>query len=425
MNRDPLASPLVLPSGVTLANRIAKTATSEALAARTTGRPDDRLVRLYERWGAGGAGLLITGNVVFDLDGRTEPGNVVLGSQRDDRAVLTRWALAAQARGARLVMQINHAGRQAPRRITRDPVGPSAVGVRGKGGLFAVPRALSDSEIRRLIERFAVAAASAVEAGFAGVQVHAAHGYLVSQFLSPLTNQRSDDWGGDPARRMRLLLEIVRATRARIGNAAMLSVKLNSADFQRGGFTDEDSMAVVEALERERIDLLEISGGNYERSAMMGSERASSQVREAYFLDYATKVRARTRLPLMLTGGLRTAATMREVVGSAVDVVGMGRPLIVEPDLPARLLAGSAASAEVALPRLGMRLADDMLQLVWYQRQLRRMGQGQPPRADLGRWSSVVIGFFRNYAFNPLAMLRPRRRLAAPAIAAETRSGHA
>lgn len=419
MTIDALGLPLALPSGVTLSNRLAKAATSEAIADRASGAPDERLVRLYERWGAGGAGLLITGNAVVDLDGRTEPGNVVLAGQRDDRPVLRRWASAAQARGARLIMQINHAGRQAPRRITRDPIGPSAIGVRGKSGLFAVPRALRDPEIRVLIARFAEAAAIAVESGFAGVQVHAAHGYLISQFLSPLTNQRRDDWGGDPERRMQLVLEIVRAIRARIGKPSLLSVKLNSADFQRGGFSEDDSMAVVEALEREQIDLLEISGGNYERSAMMGSERASTRAREAYFADYAGKVRQRTRLPLMLTGGLRTAAAMREVLGSAVDVIGMARPMIAEPDLPARLLAG-AAGAEAELPRLGVQLADDILQIAWYQRQLRRMGGGQPPLPGLGRWSSVVIGFLRNYAFNPLAM--PRRRPAAPLLAATARS---
>jgi 2,4-dienoyl-CoA reductase-like NADH-dependent reductase (Old Yellow Enzyme family) len=340
----------------------------------------------------------------------------VLSGQRDDRAVLARWASAAQAHGAPLIMQINHAGRQASRRVARDPVAPSAIGVRGKGGLFAVPRALTEGEIGRLIVRFGEAAAIAVDAGFAGVQIHAAHGYLLSQFLSPLTNRRDDDWGGDPARRMRLLLEVVRAVRAQIGRSAVVSVKLNSADFQRGGFSDDDSMAVVSALERERIDLLEISGGTYERTAMMGAGRASTQAREAYFLDYATKVRARTALPLMLTGGLRTARAMREIVGSAVDVIGMARPLIAEPDLPARLLDGRAEAGMVALPRLRWQLADDILQSGWYQRQFRRMGRGQAPDARLGRWTSVVLGFLRSYAFNPFGGLRPRRRLAAPPL---------
>jgi 2,4-dienoyl-CoA reductase-like NADH-dependent reductase (Old Yellow Enzyme family) len=414
-----LGDPLLLPNGTQLPNRIAKSATSEALAHRRTGRPLDGLVRLYERWGAGGAGLLVTGNVVIDRDGRTEPGNVVLDDQvdRDARDTLRRWATAAQHQGACAFMQLNHAGRQVPRRISHHPVAPSAVAVRGKGGLFARPRELGSSEIRALIDRFARAAEVAAEAGFAGVQLHAAHGYLINQFLSPLSNRRSDEWGGTPAARMRFLLETVRAVRERIGSSVAIAVKLNSADFQRGGFTEEESMGVVAALERERIDLLEISGGNYESSAMMG-ERASTKQREAYFLDYAVKVRGTTPLPLMLTGGLRTATAMHGIIrDGAVDVVGLARPLIVEPDLPARLLAGTAASADAAraAPRSRYRMVDDVLQIAWHQRQLRRMGQGRPPVAGLGLWTSFLTGFARNYAFNPFgALRRDRRRLASP-----------
>ncbi|HEY4180580.1 MAG TPA: NADH:flavin oxidoreductase/NADH oxidase family protein [Kofleriaceae bacterium] len=412
-----IASPLALPCGITLANRIAKSATSEALAHRETGRLDQNLVKLYERWGAGGAGLLITGNVVVHRDGRTEPGNVVLDS-REDLPMLTAWATAAQAKGAHLIMQINHAGRQTPRRISSDTVGPSAIGLKGKAGLFAVPRALTDGEIRALVARFADGAAIAVEAGFAGVQVHAAHGYLISQFLSPLTNQRTDEWGGDTARRMKFLLDVVRATRSRIGPTKILSVKLNSADFQRGGFSNEDAIEVVRALETEGIDLLEISGGSYESSAMMGADSARSKAREGYFLDFAKQIRSHTKLPLMLTGGLRSAAVMNEIVGRDIDIVGMARPLIAEPDLPQRMIAGTADGAAPQLRRISMRMADDILQIAWYQRQLRRMGQGLHPHPTLGRWSSVVVGFFRNYAFNPFSV---RRRRAPLALSQETR----
>lgn len=401
-----LQHPLALAT-TTLANRLAKSATSEALADRATGQPTEALVRLYERWGAGGAGLLITGNVVFDLDARTEPGVVVIQDERD-LAMLRRWATAAQTHGARALMQINHAGRQTAKRIARTPVAPSAVTLQGKGGLFGAPRALTEREIGELIEGFARTAQIAVTAGFAGVQLHAAHGYLINQFLSPLSNRRTDGWGGELAGRMRFLLEVVRAVRARIG-PAVLAVKLNSADFQRGGFDEAESMQVVTALEAERIDLLEISGGNYERSAMMGGERTSTQRREAYFLDYAREVRRTTRLPLMLTGGLRTTAMMDGVVGGGdVDVVGMARPLIVEPDLPARVLGGDAAGAVDAPARIGIRMFDDVLQIAWYQRQLRRIAAGRDPDPRLGRWSSVLVGIARNYAFNPLRVRRGR-----------------
>jgi len=222
---------------------------------------------------------------------------------------------------------------------------------------------------------------------------------------------------------MRFLVEVVGAVRRAVGGEVPIGVKLNSADFQRGGFSEDESMAVVAALEAEGIDLLEISGGSYESSAMMGDahhRRASTRAREAYFLDYAEQVRRRTRLPLMLTGGMRTAAAMADVIASgAIDVVGMARPLVVEPDLPAQLARGAAAAALAITPRVGVRMFDDMLQIVWYQRQLRRMSRGLEPARDLGRWSSLVVGFARNYAYNPLAWLWRRDRRPRLSTAAE------
>jgi 2,4-dienoyl-CoA reductase-like NADH-dependent reductase (Old Yellow Enzyme family) len=417
-----LASTLELPCGASLPNRVAKAATSEALADRRTGAPTSRLSNLYARWGRGGAGLLITGNVVVAREGRTEPGNVIIVDDRD-RDALAHWAAAAKSNGAKVWMQINHSGRQAARRITSQPVAPSVVPMKGFGGLFGVPRELTDAEILELVERFATAARVAKAAGFDGVEIHAAHGYLVSQFLSPYTNTRTDAWGGDPERRMRFLVEIVRAIRREVGPAFPIGVKLNSADFQRGGFTEEESMGVVQQLEREGIDLLEISGGSYEKSAMMGSEagaRESTRRREAYFLDYAQKVRRLTKLPLLLTGGMRSAATMKQVIADGhVDMVGLARPLAVEPDLPARLLSDDDAEAVLSDPRLGVKLFDDMLQVVWYQAQMHRMGAGLEPDRALGRVRALVVGFFASYAFNPLAALLPAKRRE-PAAALES-----
>ena len=221
----------------------------------------------------------------------------------------------------------------------------------GVGGMFSTPRALESREIEEIIARFATTARLSIEAGFTGVQVHGAHGYLVSQFLSPRSNRREDAWGGDATRRMRFLLEVVRAIRAEVGASIPVGVKLNSADFQRGGLTEEESMAVVEALETEGVDLLEISGGTYEAAAMVGVLKESTRSREAYFLDYAEAVRERTAMPLMLTGGLRSTAVMEETVATgAVDVIGLGRPLAVETDLCARILDGST-DMSTAQPR--------------------------------------------------------------------------
>ncbi|MEZ4401528.1 MAG: NADH:flavin oxidoreductase/NADH oxidase family protein [Kofleriaceae bacterium] len=415
-----LASSLTLPCGATLPNRIAKSAMSEVLGDPASGAPTPLLNRLYERWGRGGTGLLITGHVIVDQGGRGEPGNVVI---TDDRhlAELRGWAAAGQASGARMWMQLNHAGRQAPKRLARQPVAPSAVGgVRGFAGAFAAPRALTDGEVRGLVGRFAAAAKVAQDAGFAGVQIHAAHGYLVSQFLSPRTNTRDDAWGGDAVRRRAFLLAIVAAIRAAVGPGFPIGVKLNSADFQRGGFTVEESMEVARALEAASVDLLEISGGNYESPAMAGggelpaTQRDSSREREAYFLEYARQIRAVTRLPLMLTGGLRTRATMDAILAAGdVDVIGLGRPLTIAPDLPAALIAGTAAAAPTVRIRSRVRKLDDALQVFWFQEQLHRMARGDEPDLALGKLGAV----WRGVRATMMPLGGGRRRAAAEATA--------
>ncbi|HET6584615.1 MAG TPA: NADH:flavin oxidoreductase/NADH oxidase family protein [Nannocystaceae bacterium] len=408
-----LASPLPLPSGAVLPNRLVKASMSEVLADPQTGEPSDALARVYERWGRGGAGMLLTGNVIVDFAGRTEPGNVVI---RDERHLpgLRRWAEAGQADGAKMWMQISHAGRQTPKKLARVPVSPSDVGLRGMYGLYGKPRALAGHEIEDLVARFGFAAGLAKEAGFSGVQIHGAHGYLVSQFLSPLANRRDDEWGGDPERRRRFLLEIVRAIKRNVGPEFPVGVKLNSADFQRGGFTIEESMDVARALEAEGVDLLEVSGGNYERPAMMsggeigGKGRASTERREAYFLEYARRIRDVTKMPLMLTGGLRSAAAMTDAIASgAVDAIGLGRPLAYEPDLPARLLAGTSERALAVKLTTGLRKLDDLLQLMWFQAQIHRMGEGRDPDPQLGKLRALAFGFGN--------MLRTRHRALAPA----------
>jgi 2,4-dienoyl-CoA reductase-like NADH-dependent reductase (Old Yellow Enzyme family) len=415
---DVLRAPLALASGQVLRNRLIKAAMSEILAEPDSGGPSEALVRLYERWGKSGAAALITGNVMIDPDATGEPWQVVV---EDDRhlPMLRRWAEAGQAHGAQLWMQINHAGRQSPRRLSRDPVAPSAVAMRGFFGAFKKPRALEPAEIERVIARFATTAAIAHRAGFAGVQIHAAHGYLISQFLSPLTNLRDDAWGGDAARRRRFLLEVVRAVRAATSPSFALAVKLNSADFQRGGFEVGEAKEVALALEAEGIDLLEISGGTYERPAMTGSAhakdedkaRASTAAREAYFLEYATLLRAATRLPLMLTGGLRSAAAMAQAISSgAVDVIGLARPMAYQPELPAQLLDGSAEAAAPISFGTGIKKLDALAGLSWYQHQMERLSKGQEPDPTLGGWGALRLGL--RHMFRPVH--DSRSALAAP-----------
>ncbi len=393
-----LETPLTLRSGATLPNRLAKAAMSEVLGD-AAGAPTEALIRLYERWGRSGAGLLITGNVMIDRGGRGEPNNVVIEDARD-LAMLRRWATTAQAHGARLWMQLNHAGRQSPRRLSRQPVAPSAVAMTGFLGAFGKPRALEPTEIEVLIEKFAAAAVVARDAGFAGVQIHAAHGYLISQFLSARTNLRDDAWGGDAVRRSRFLIEIVRAMRLAVGPAFSIGVKLNSADFQRGGFTIEEAMDVARALDATGIDLLEVSGGNYESPAMTGSgelpaeQRASSRDREAYFLDYARRIRAVVATPILLTGGMRSRGVMEAALASGdIDVIGLGRPMTHTPELPAMLLDRSVEVAPSVAIRSRIRLLDDALQTVWFQAQIHELAKGHEPDLRLGTWTALWRGF--------------------------------
>lgn len=403
-----LSDPLALPCGQVLPNRLMKAALSEGLGSAEFG-PDERLDRLYRRWGTGGFGLIVTGNVMVDRAHLGEPGNVVVEDERH-LPDLRRWAETAKAGGARLWMQINHPGRQANPLATRaQPVAPSAIGLDLPG--VPAPRALTDAEIVEIIDRFATTARVAEAAGFDGVQIHGAHGYLVSQFLSPLVNQREDRWGGDAERRSRFVLEVARAIRAQVSSSFAVAIKLNSADFQRGGFTEDESREVVRQLAAERLDLIEISGGSYESPAMMGrpvARSASTAAREAYFLEYARSVRAVAgAVPLAVTGGFRSRVAMDAAVASGeCDVVGLGRPAAVVPDAAGDLLHARTArlhSPQVSLrlpARLmtiaGIRAVEGALDLQWHTDQLHRLGAGTEPDPGRPAWLTAASMLKRN-----------------------------
>ncbi|MDX1635863.1 MAG: NADH:flavin oxidoreductase/NADH oxidase family protein [Marinobacter sp.] len=389
-----LARPFTLANGQALPNRFAKSAMSETMGT-IDNRATPALATLYGTWADGGTGLLITGNVMVDGRHIGEPRNVVLEDERD-LALLRSWAQAGTRAGNQLWMQLNHPGKQSPKMLNRDPVSPSAVPFRKElQGMFATPRALTGEEIRDIIQRFATSAAIAQKAGFNGVQIHGAHGYLVSQFLSPHHNQRSDEWGGSPENRRRFVLEIYRAIRAATGAGFSVGIKLNSADFQRGGFTEAESLDVISALASEGIDLVEISGGNYENPAMAKGTRASTREREAYFLEFAEQVRQQVSVPLMVTGGFRSSTGMAKALESgATDLVGLARPLAVEPDLPKRILAGEEVTSLVRPITTGIKAIDNLalMEVSWYTRQLDRMGRGKAPRIhDRGLLSLMEV----------------------------------
>lgn len=390
-----IETPLTLPNGLTLKNRIAKAAMTENLADPINGDPNERHFRLYERWSDGGAGLLITGNVMIDRRFLEQAGNVVLDPQSNPAAFL-EYARRARSGGAAVFMQVSHPGRQSSLFITRKPVAPSASGAVKMIASFANPRALEADEIDELIRAYGVMAARAEQAGFDGVQIHSAHGYLGSQFLSPLTNLRTDKWGGSLENRARFLLEIIRAVRRATSPGFAVSVKLNSSDFQRGGFSHEESIEVARLLDIEGVDLLEISGGNYESPALLvgvDDERAeSTKAREAYFFKYAEGIREAFKRPLMLTGGLRSASVMREVLQSgAVDVIGLARPLAVDPDFPGKLVAGGESIVSPVKPvRFINKQFSAMAEAGYHGAQIERMGDGKEPKAQLSAFRATM-----------------------------------
>jgi 2,4-dienoyl-CoA reductase-like NADH-dependent reductase (Old Yellow Enzyme family) len=231
-----LFAPLTLPNKAVVPNRIAKAAMEENMAE--SGQiPGESLRRLYESWAEGGVGLILTGNVMIDPTALTGPGGVVL-DERQPIEPFKAWARSAKRGGNQAWLQINHPGRQVFAAMGQEAVAPSAIGVDmgSYSHLFPVPRALDAAGIAAIVVRFVTTARLAEAAGFSGVQIHAAHGYLISQFLSPLTNQRTDAWGGELRNRARLLLDVVRAVRAAVSPGFSVAVKLNSADFQKGGF---------------------------------------------------------------------------------------------------------------------------------------------------------------------------------------------
>lgn len=330
-----LFTPLTLPNGGTLPNRLAKAAMEEAMA--DAGQlPGPAIHRLYARWAEGGAGLLITGNVMVDRRALTGPGTIALEANTA-LAPFQTWAQAARKHGAQIWMQINHPGRQVMADMGGLAWAPSAIALdMGKHSkLFAQPVAMSAANIAEVIQRFADTASAAEQAGFNGVQIHAAHGYLLSQFLSPLTNRRDDEWGGSLPNRARLLLEVVRAVRARVSPGFCVAVKLNSADFQRGGFSEDDARQVLLLLNELAVDLIELSGGSYESPAMQGrTADGRTLAREAYFLEFAQALAASARMPVMTTGGIARLEIAEQVLASGVAVVGIATALSIAPDLP-------------------------------------------------------------------------------------------
>lgn len=417
-----IGTALKLPCGVTVKNRVCKAAMTEGLSDDQN-RATQKHATLYERWAHGGSGILLTGNVQIDHRYLERPGNVVIEGKQSNEQIsrLRAYAEAGTKNDTHLWMQISHAGRQTPADVAPTPVGPSDKQLIMPGAAFGKPRALEHDEILDVIERFAHTAKIAKDTGFTGVQLHGAHGYLLSEFLSPDVNTRDDQWGGSLENRARLLLESIRAVRKAVGTKFPVALKLNSSDFQKGGFSHEDAVQVATWLNDEGLDLLEVSGGTYEQPKLVGLDkmtvnpdraeevRKSTIAREAYFLDYAKDIRAVFKGPLMVTGGFRSRAGMDAALqADACDVVGIGRPLCVDSDVVNKLLSGASDTTTIFEKRLeiGPKILRPLIglnspirflstlngwgQQGWWCLQIINMGEGRDPDLNMGVFKALT-----------------------------------
>lgn len=383
-----LEQELILPNGTRIINRIGKSAMSENASTKNH-KPSQLLINAYKKWGQGGAGLLITGNIMIDSKALGEPRNVVVEDENGLK-LLEQWAKTVKNTSTHLWAQINHPGRQAMEQINSDLMAPSSIPLKFGGRKKAttkIPKSLSENEILEIIEAFGRTALVLKKAGFTGVQIHGAHGYLVSQFLSPYTNVRDDKWGGSLENRSRFVVEVYRRIREKVGDKYPVGIKLNSADFQKGGFTEDESMKVIEILSKEGIDLIEISGGTYEAPAMMGKRKASTAKREAYFMEYIEKARKITKTPLMLTGGFRTVSAMEEaVLSNKVDIIGIARPFALFPNIANDIFSGQSKSFHTDIHKTGIKAIDSSMNIIWYESQIKRLGKGKQPNPKLNPW---------------------------------------
>jgi 2,4-dienoyl-CoA reductase-like NADH-dependent reductase (Old Yellow Enzyme family) len=393
---------LILRSGTVLRNRICKASMNEALAT-PDGKVQPEHVALYDVWANSGASLLITGNMMVDGAHMNEPlvVDALLDANMD---LLRKWAATGKRTNTHIWPQLNHPGKQSPKMVNDAPVAPSVVPI--PNDMFVPPRELSDAEIEGITDRFVEAAVRLEDAGFTGVQLHGAHGYLIGQFLSPHHNRRTDRWGGSFENRFRFVEEIYRRIRAKTGPEFNIGIKINSSDFQKGGFTEEDSINVAKALDALGIDLIEISGGSWEnpvnRKGKQEEKMESTKKREAYFMEYAEKVKSQIGAPLVVTGGFRSSAGISDALASgAMDMAGVARPFAVEPKFGTQIIQNPNHTSPVAPIRSGLKKIDAMaiMEISWYTMQIERIAQGKKvqTKAD-GVWPAlrVMYRFWKN-----------------------------
>lgn len=382
-------TPLTLNSGLRLKNRLVKAAMEENLA-NAQQLPDQAIYNLYDAWAKGGAGMIITGNVMIDPLAMTGPAGIAL-HHGNDLAVFKKWASIARANDTAVIMQINHPGRQVYKSMHGKVLSPSDVALDlGKhSSMFSQPKAMTDAQIYDVIERFTKSALLAEEAGFSGVQIHAAHGYLLSQFLSGLVNKRDDDWGGNTSKRAKLLIAVVDSIKQKVSPRFSVSIKLNSADFQRGGFDITDALELCKILDKKQLDFIELSGGSYEAPAMQGrSADGRTLEREAYFLDFAKTIAEQIDTTIMTTGGIKRFEVANQVLSSGVDLVGIASAMAYQPDLPNKWQKNPATIVEIAKVDWRNKTFAALATMALVRRQLQRLSKGKQPSSTLSPvWS--------------------------------------
>ncbi|KAF4967042.1 hypothetical protein FSARC_5333 [Fusarium sarcochroum] len=355
---SPLGQPLKFEfSGKTAQNRFMKAAMTERLSTwdpknfEKRGIPTPELINVYRRWGEGDYGVILTGNIMVEYDQLEAAGNPIV--PRDAPASGERFeafkklASASKKHGGLVVAQVSHPGRQVGDHIQKNPISASDVQLEGEvlGMHYAKPKPMDEQDFKDVIEGFSHAAEFLYKAGYDGIQLHGAHGYLLAQFLSPTTNKRTDKYGGSIENRARIIFEIADAIRARVPDQSFgISIKVNSVEFQEGGFSTEDCKVLCRQLEQHGFDFVELSGGTYQ-SLAFSHRRESSKKREAFFLDFAEKIIPElSKTKAYVTGGLRTVSAMVEAL-KTVHGIGLARPVTNEFDLPAQILKGNASSA--------------------------------------------------------------------------------
>ena len=407
MTENLLFTPITLPNGTTIKNRFFKSAMSEGMGTKNF-QPKKNIATLYKRWAEGGTGLIITGNIMVDPKGTAEPGNIVF-DKNSNMEILKNWANQGQQHGAKVMVQLNHPGKQVPKTIAKETVAPSAVPLgNGLNKLFSTPRALTTSEVEELVQKFVTSAKVAKEAGFSGVQIHAAHGYLISQFLSPHDNRRTDKYGGSLENRMRFLKEIYLGMREELGKDFTIGIKINSTDFKEDGLTEEDSLKTIIELANLGLDFVEISGGTYERPAMMGA--TSKSTNQVFFAEYSTKLKQKIEIPVVVTGGIRSINTMNTLLNdNTTDFIGTARPLTIDPNIPNKIKQGTYTIVETTHVSTGVKKLDkifgSLLGIVYYQVLMQNIAKGKEPKATKNAWPSLIQAVYNQ----GLAVLFPQR----------------